>query len=115
MKPSTARSLDIEDSISEQEEPLSSEEKLNKLLSQVSKKLSENSSIESKFDILMYKVEKIEESQDKILDQLSGLHEAVYNPDNGLFSRIKEVKQENDKEINIINGIKNSQEEEKKK
>lgn len=115
MKTATARSLELEENApAKDDEPISVEEKFSRLLNQLDRKLSEKSSLENKFDVLMYKVEKIEESQDKIIDQLSGLHDAVYDPDKGLFSRIKEVQQENNKELSIIENIKSVQEEEKK-
>lgn len=40
-------------------------------------------------EVLLHKVDKIEESQGMILKKVDGLHTAIYDPDTGLFSRIK--------------------------
>jgi len=47
-------------------------------------------SIPGKLEVLLHKVDKIEESQSMILRKVDGLHTAIYDPDTGLFSRIKE-------------------------
>ena len=44
------------------------------------------------FETLMYKVDKIEETQDKILEEVSALSDTIYDPDNGIFARIKSVE-----------------------
>lgn len=40
-------------------------------------------------DVLLYKVDRIEETQGMILKKIEGLHTAIYDPDEGLFTRIK--------------------------
>jgi len=116
MKTSAAKNIEIDD---EQTSSSQIEDKLSQLLAQVSQKLTETSTLESKFDRIIFKVEKIEESQNKILDQISDIHETMYNPDKGIFSRIKEVEQKDSKNVLIleqsISDIGNLQEEEKKK
>ena len=116
MKTSAAKNVEIDD---EQTSSSQIEDKLSQLLAQVSQKLTETSTLESKFDRIIFKVEKIEESQNKILDQISDIHETMYNPDKGIFSRIKEVEQKDSKNVLIleqsISDIGNLQEEEKKK
>jgi hypothetical protein len=116
MKTSAAKTIEIDD---EQTPSSQIEDKLSQLLAQVSQKLTETSTLESKFDRIIFKVEKIEESQNKILDQISDIHETMYNPDKGIFSRIKEVEQKDSKNVLIleqsISEIGNFQEEEKKK
>ena len=89
------------------------------LLDQLNQRLLENSSLEKKFDTLMNKVEKIEGSQDEILKQLSSLNDAVYDPDSGLFSRIKEVKLVGEiktlESQNSVEHLKHQQDNQKKK
>lgn len=73
-------------------------ERLLELLSEIQGKLKAPA-LNGGFDTLMYKVEKIEEGQEKILERISVLNEAVYDPDKGLFARIKDAESSNDEEL----------------
>lgn len=64
-----------------------------RLLSDIQQKINSSSALNGGFDTLMYKVDKIEESQGKMLTTVDEIKEAIYDPDSGLFSRISEVKQ----------------------
>lgn len=44
------------------------------------------------FDTLLKNVELIEKQQKQLLDKLEELNEVIYEPDNGLFSRIKRTE-----------------------
>lgn len=87
------------------------------ILQDIQKKVSEASNLNGKFDALIFKVEKIEEEQTKISKTVGSIHTAIYDPDNGLFSRIATVKStqaegkaEIEKQLVEINSWKNQAE-----
>lgn len=51
------------------------------------------------FDTLLNKVSKIEETQSTLVTKVTSIHEAIYEPDDGLFARIKEGRVERDKDV----------------
>ena len=87
------------------------------ILQDIQKKVNESSNLNGRFDTLMFKVEKIEEEQAKISKTVGSIHTAIYDPDNGLFSRIVTVKStqaeekaEIEKQLIEINSWKNQAE-----
>lgn len=68
-------------------------------INEINRKLAENGTVDDKFEELMFKFGRIEDSQEKILEQISELHEAVYDPDDGLFARIKNVEKIGSEEV----------------
>ena len=44
------------------------------------------------FTTLLYKVEKIEQNQTQIVEKVDQIHDVLYEPDNGLYARIKKVE-----------------------
>ncbi len=44
------------------------------------------------FTTLMYKIESIEESQTKLVQKVDQIHDVLYEPDNGLYARVKKVE-----------------------
>lgn len=62
------------------------------LLLEIQQKVSSSPALNGGFDTLLYKVDKIEESQGQIVQTVASIHEAIYNPDTGIFSRIAGVK-----------------------
>ena len=74
-----------------------SEEILKKLLYKVDKmecKLAAAASLNGGFDKLLSQVEHIKESQTEVLQGLRGIKKSLYEPDSGLFSRVKELESE---------------------
>jgi hypothetical protein len=63
-----------------------------KMLSEIQRKVITSKALNGGFDVLMYKVDKIEETQGKIVETVSSIHNAIYHPDDGLFARINSVK-----------------------
>lgn len=51
------------------------------------------------FDKLVSKVDMVVESQSTIANKVAEVYEAIYNPDVGLFARIKDVDVEREKDI----------------
>lgn len=62
------------------------------IVSDIQKKVNGSAALNGGFDVLMYKVEKIEETQEKIVGTVTSIHEAIYHPDNGIFARINSTR-----------------------
>jgi hypothetical protein len=60
----------------------------------VENKISNAKSMNGGFDKLMLEVEHIKETQTDILDGVRGVKQNLYEPDSGLFSRVKELESE---------------------
>lgn len=63
-----------------------------KVISDIQNKVNASAVLNGGFDVLMYKVEKIEETQEKIVDTVSSIHQAIYHPDDGIFARINSTR-----------------------
>lgn len=74
------------------------DEKLQQILSDIHDRLSAPA-LNGGFDKLMYKVDKIEETQNKILEKVSTIDQTIYDPDRGLYARIKNVESAGDEEV----------------
>jgi len=46
------------------------------------------------FTTLLYKVDSIEDSQTKLVEKVDQIHDVLYEPDNGLYARLKNVENE---------------------
>ena len=51
------------------------------------------------FSQLMFKIEKIEQSQEELVKKTNLIHESVFNPDEGLYARVKNVENETSEEF----------------
>jgi hypothetical protein len=58
------------------------------LLHNIHRKLDSSAALNGGFDRLLYKIDSIENSQNQIVGKVNKIHEAIYDPDDGLFSRI---------------------------
>ena len=65
----------------------------------VESKISNAKSMNGGFDKLMIEVEHIKETQSDILDGVRGVKQNLYEPDSGLFSRVKELESESNRRI----------------
>lgn len=72
------------------------------LLNQINSRLSLREDLSDRLDLLVYKIDKIEESQEKILEQVNSISVQVYEPDNGLYARIKTSEKKFDEKISKI-------------
>lgn len=86
----------IEDDL--EEDPVVSQ----RLLQNIQQKLDKSAALNGGFDRLLYKIDSIENSQNAIATKVDKIHEAIYNPDEGLFARISSSKSEQN---NALNGI----------
>ena len=88
-----------------------SEEILKKLLYKVDKmecKLASASSLNGGFDKLLVEIEHIKETQNEVLQGMRGIKKSIYEPDSGLFSRVKQLEVESDRRMEFVNEAKPS-------
>ena len=64
----------------------------NQLLQKIQQKIDGAAALNGGFDKLLYKIDGIEKSQSEIVEKVDKIHEAIYHPDDGLFSRITSNK-----------------------
>ena len=88
-----------------------SEEILNKLLHKVEKmecKLASAASLNGGFDKLLVEVVHIKETQNEVLLGMRGIKKSIYEPDSGLFSRVKQLEIESERRMEFVNEAKPS-------
>ena len=68
----------------------------------VENKISNAKSMNGGFDKLMIEVEHIKEAQGDILEGVRGVKRNLYEPDSGLFSRVKELETESERRNEFI-------------
>jgi uncharacterized coiled-coil DUF342 family protein len=68
----------------------------------VENKISNAKSMNGGFDKLMTEVKHIKETQSDILDGVRGVKQNLYEPDSGLFSRVKELETESQRRQEFI-------------
>jgi len=78
------------------------------LLQQIQKKVSSSPVLSGGFDVLLVKIENIEESQKQIVSTVESIHNAIYSPNDGLFSRISSVNFKVEKNVSDLESWKNS-------
>ena len=69
-------------------------------------KISSAKSLNGGFDKLTNDVEHIKETQSDILDGIRGVKQNLYEPDSGLFSRVKDLEVESIRRQEFINEVK---------
>ena len=82
-----------------------SDEILKVVLDKVEKmehKISNAQSMNGGFDKLLMEVEHIKETQVTILEGVRGVKQNLYEPDSGLFSRVRELETESDRRKEFI-------------
>jgi hypothetical protein len=90
------KSTDIKKEESDQESKmLSSVEKNYRQILEMQDKILAAPAMNGGFTTLLFKVENIEKSQEKLVEKVDEIHNVLYEPDNGIYARIKAV--ENDK------------------
>ena len=88
-----------------------SEEILKKLLYKVDKmecKIASAASLNGGFDKLLLEIEHIKETQNEVLQGMRGIKKSIYEPDSGLFSRVKQLEVESDRRMEFVNDAKPS-------
>jgi hypothetical protein len=65
-------------------------------------KISSAQSLNGGFDKLLIEVQHIKEVQSDVLDGVRGVKKNLYEPDSGLFSRVKELEMESSRRMDYI-------------
>lgn len=71
-------------------------------LDEIQKKLANSAALNGGFDTLLFKIDKIEQSQGQLVNKVDKIHEAIYDPTDGIFSRLSEYKLESTNKINEV-------------
>lgn len=70
------------------------------VLGDIHKKIISSAALNGGFDVLMYKIEKIEQNQEQLVDKVDKIHDAIYDPNDGIFSKISSSNAESTEKIN---------------
>ena len=71
-------------------------------LDEIQKKLTSSAALNGGFDTLLYKIDKIEQSQGQLVSKVDKIHDAIYDPADGIFSKLSEYKLENTNTVNEV-------------
>jgi len=89
---------------------MSSDDPIYKLLleklERVENKVVNSAAMNGGFDKLMNEVEHIKTAQVEVLDAVKGVKKSLYEPDSGLYSRVKQLEVESDRRQEFINESK---------
>lgn len=72
----------------------------NFVLDDIHKKIIGSAALNGGFDILMFKIEKIEQNQEQLVGKVDKIHDAIYDPNDGIFSKISDSNAKNSQKIN---------------
>ncbi len=75
---------------------------LMNLLTDIQSKLTSSTIMNGGFERLMEKVTKIETTQDKIIVDVNQLKEIIYDPDEGIYSKIKDCELSSNEKIHKL-------------
>ena len=79
-----------------------SPENQKQTLSEIQKKLADSAALNGGFDTLLFKIDKIEQSQGNLVSKVDKIHEAIYDPQDGIFSKLSEYRLNNTNEVNDV-------------
>jgi len=74
----------------------------NENISDMFHKLQKSSILDGGFDILLHKIDNIEQSQGQLVAKVDKIHDAIYDVDTGLFSKLTEHKIESLERLNTL-------------
>lgn len=72
------------------------------VLDDIQKKLTNSPALNGGFDTLLFKIDKIEQSQGQLVAKVDKIHDAIYDPQDGIFSKLSEHKLKNANELNKV-------------
>ena len=81
---------------------MNDEQESSKLIKNIHQKIDSSAALNGGFDRLLYKIDGIEKSQTQIVQKVDKIHEAIYHPDDGLFSRIATNKANQAESLNKL-------------
>lgn len=71
-------------------------------LDDIHRKIVNSPVLNGGFDTLIYKVDKIEQSQGQLVVKVDKIHEAIYDPKDGMFAKLAEHKLDSEVKLNEI-------------
>lgn len=71
-------------------------------LDDIHRKLASSSALNGGFETLLYKIDKIEQSQGNLVAKVDKIHDAIYDPNDGMFAKLAEHKLESEVKLNEI-------------
>ena len=83
---------EIDTSAPESKTTLEALEHSHKQIAEMQNRILSAPAMNGGFSTLMYKIEKIEQSQEKIAEKVDDIRDVLYDPDSGLYARIKNVE-----------------------
>ena len=72
------------------------------VLSEIKDKLHSSAALNGGFDALIRKIDKIEQGQGHLVARVEKIHDAIYDPNEGIFAKLSETKLENSKQISEV-------------
>ena len=64
---------------------------ISRQLELIQEKLANSPALNGGFETLLFKVDKIEESQGQIHNRIDSIHDAIYDQERGVFTKISEI------------------------
>jgi hypothetical protein len=83
--------------------PPSSKKSPDTVIDAIHKKVVNSAALNGGFDTLLYKIDKIEQSQGQLVSKVDKIHDAIYDPNDGMFAKLAEHKLESEVKLNEIN------------
>ena len=74
----------------------------NPTLDAIHQKITGAAALNGGFDTLLYKIDKIEQGQGHLVSKIDKLHDAIYDPTDGIFVKLAEHKLESEIKLNEI-------------
>lgn len=78
-----------------------SDDTLDRLIDEIHQKL-DGAAFNGGFETLVSNVQNIQKTQQEMLEKLEDVHKVIYEPDDGLFARVKKVEAIHDKELSPL-------------
>lgn len=73
-------------------DPKSDNKQLQMLVESIALKINSSPALNGGFDRMLVMVEHIQEKQEETSDKVDKIHDGLYNPDSGLYARVKMVE-----------------------
>ena len=71
-------------------------------LDEIQKKLASSAALNGGFDTLLFKIDKIEQSQGQLVNKVDKIHDAIYDPNEGIFARLSNYKLDSLNQLNEV-------------
>ena len=72
------------------------------VLDDIHRKIIGSPALNGGFDTLLYKIDKIEQSQGQLVTKVDKIHEAIYDPNEGIFAKLSDQKLSNTQQFSDV-------------